>query len=776
MATFVAAAPVTLTVDLDHPAVITNAATALGGAIDGHEKGDAEKNLSSKSVKKMVQASLKPLAYRLRTELGVEAWHWNPVGTWSDEKNQCGYWASSTVLQKPIEASYGYRLPRRGDTLDEANNDSCSRLDDGNSNTFWKSNPYLTSHYTGESDKQHPQWVVLDFGKPVLINAARLHWREPYAKKFKIQYATGGDLYFGHNKAWHDFPHGKISDGRGGAPLLDLGAPRMVQYVRILMTEPRGQFRNLLHLGSGLKSNAMAPNVTNYGTDPLAEHTDPRDHMGYALQEVEIGFLKKGIFTDHVVHRPDQKQTMVTVSSTDPWHRASDLDEKTEQPGIDAVATSRLGNNQPILWSLPVFYDTPENATALVAYLKQRGYLMPHQRIELGEEPDGQHVDPKDFGELYCQVIQLGSAIESQKNKFGCDKSIHSHSKNLMTDPQMRNSMADPQFGGPSFVTIDCQPKDTTYRFDHRLWLRPFLKQLRHHHREKDFQFLTFEWYPFDEILLPAPELLRKQSGSLRRAMNLIWHGGVPKSMPLLITEYGYSVFSGEPEVKMEAALLNAEIASEFLLAGGTTAYLYGYEPNTLECGINNSWGNLMMLLEHGKSLIPLPTFYAAQIMTECVKEKTKLFPVKSSQRDLSAYAFHQQNSDRWTFLCINKSPTTSYQVTFGNQSAIEHVQNSLMWMQGKERGAQTRSVYEDTRGGEHRSDVALRLSSRIFNRFLEKISYSSKNYLWHADGPNGFPSKNEPPQHELISAGAPVVIDPWSLTILKSNRSDELF
>ncbi|MBX9577183.1 MAG: discoidin domain-containing protein [Chthoniobacterales bacterium] len=668
--------PVTLNI-VDHPTVITNAATALGGAIDGHEKGDAKKNLSSKSVKKMLQAGLKPLAYRLRTELGVEAWHWNPVGTWSDKKNNQGYWSSSIALLEPIEASYGYRLPRRGDTLDEANNDGYSRLDDGNANTFWKSNPYLTSYYTGESDEQHPQWVVLDFGKPVLINAARLHWREPFAKKFKIQYATGGDLYFGHNKAWHDFPHGKISDSRGGSPLLDLGVPRLAQYVRILMTE-----------GSG--------------TAPFGS-TDPRDHMGYALQEVEVGFLKEGIFQDHVIHRPDQKQTMVTVSSTDPWHRASDLDEKTEQPGIDAVATSRLGNNQPILWSLPVLYDTPENAAALVSYLKKRNYLKPHQRIELGEEPDGQHVDPKDFGELYSQVAEKIQNLQ----------------------PAICN--LQPVLGGLSFVTIDCQPKDTTYRFDHRRWLRPFLKQLRHHHREKDFQFLTFEWYPFDELLLPAPELLRSNVGSLRRAMNMMWSGGVPKSMPLLITEYGYSVFSGEPEVKMEAALLNAEIASEFLLARGTTAYLYGYEPNTLECGINNSWGNMMMLLECGEHLIPLPTFYGAQMVSECVKEKTKLFPVKSSQRDLAAYAFHQQNSDQWTFLCINKNPTKSYQLVLGNQFSVE------------------------------------------------KTSYSSKNYQWHADGPNGFPSKNEPPQHELISAGAPVVIEPWALTILKTKKPGRL-
>ena len=62
------AVPVTLKIDFDHPAMITNAATALGGAIDGHEKGSTQKILSPDSVKKMLQAGLKPLAYRLRTK------------------------------------------------------------------------------------------------------------------------------------------------------------------------------------------------------------------------------------------------------------------------------------------------------------------------------------------------------------------------------------------------------------------------------------------------------------------------------------------------------------------------------------------------------------------------------------------------------------------------------------------------------------------------------------------------------------------------------------
>jgi hypothetical protein len=665
------ARPVELTVDVHHPTVIHNAAASLGGAIDGQEKGSSQQMLSPKSVTRMMQAGLKPLAYRLRTELGVEAWHWNPIGRWSDAKNHQGYWSSSTTARAPIMQSYGYRLPRRGATFDEANNDGYSRLDDGDPSSFWKSNPYLTSHYTGEPDSDHPQWAIFDFGKPVSINAARLHWGEPYATRFRLQYATGGDLYFGHNQAWHDFPHGKIDHGCGGAPLLLLGRPRLVRYVRILMSSSSGT--------------------------ALPGSSDPRDRMGYMLREVECGFLKNGILQDAVIHRPDQQQTAVTVSSTDPWHRASDLDERTEQPGVDAVAKSGLSHGEPILWSLPILYDTPENAARLVDYLQLRRYLRPHQRIELGEEPDGQHVDPKDVGELYAQVT-------------------HKIASYRLT------------IGGPSFVTIDCQPRDTTYRCDHRPWLRRFLQQLRQHHQEENFQFLTFEWYPFDDLLLPAPALLLQQTGMLRRAISMIRHGGVPADMPLLITEYGYSVFSGEPEVKLEAALLNAEIVCDFLLLGGMAAYLYGYEPNSLESGINNSWGNLMMLLEHDDGLIPLPTFYGAQMVSGLVKQGATIFPVKSSQPELAAYAFWQQNSDRPALLVINKNREHGYKI-------------SCRWGHGKYPMA---GVYE-------------------------KISYSPSCYRWHPDGPNGSPSQNRPPDRErlLLQTNTLIEVAPWSLTII---------
>src|SRR5882762_9300972 len=83
---------------------------AFGAALDGHEKGEIDQMLSPKNVKEMLTAGLRPLSCRLRTELAVEAWHWNPQGTWNEPGRRQGYWTSrvSGKTGGPISLSYGY--------------------------------------------------------------------------------------------------------------------------------------------------------------------------------------------------------------------------------------------------------------------------------------------------------------------------------------------------------------------------------------------------------------------------------------------------------------------------------------------------------------------------------------------------------------------------------------------------------------------------------------------------------------------------------------------
>ena len=212
---------------------------------------------TDKNITEMLSAGLGPLTYRLRSELGGEVWHWNPRGTWSDPVHNCGYWTSDNSLGEPINVSYGYRLPRRGNTIDQANDDGYSRIADGDPNSFWKSNPYLDSHFTGESEDAHPQWVVIDFGAPKSVNAIRIHWGTPYAKRYRIEYWPGDDpmhLQPDDDDDWQPFANGKIDDAHGGSELVRLTErPRAVQFVRILMSRSshisarklRGQSRHV---------------------------------------------------------------------------------------------------------------------------------------------------------------------------------------------------------------------------------------------------------------------------------------------------------------------------------------------------------------------------------------------------------------------------------------------------------------------------------------------------------------------------------------------------
>src|SRR6266576_4232744 len=224
----------------DHPVNQCVPTKALGAGVDGHERDECARMFTDKNIAEMRSAGFGPLTYRLRTELAGEVWHWNPRGTWSNPVHQCGYWTSDDSIAEPINVSYGYRLPRRGNTIDQANDDGYSRITDGDPNSFWKSNPYLDSHFTGESEDAHPQWVVIDLGASKLVNAIRIHWGTPYATRYRIEYWPGDDpmhLHPDDDDDWQPFANGKIDDAHGGSELVRLTErPRVVQFVRIQMS------------------------------------------------------------------------------------------------------------------------------------------------------------------------------------------------------------------------------------------------------------------------------------------------------------------------------------------------------------------------------------------------------------------------------------------------------------------------------------------------------------------------------------------------------------
>jgi hypothetical protein len=700
------AQPATVEVALEEPLTRFSPAQAIGAGLDGHSAGETAKIYTRSDLQAMKTAGLGAVTYRLRTELGVEAWHIDPAGSWSEPHREEGYW---TTAGRPARGpaplvSWGYALPRRGDTVDQANDNGYSRLDDGSLQTFWKSNPYLDSHFTHEPNTRHPQWVLIDLGRERAIDALRIAWAAPYATRFQVQRYVGGPdavaLAPGH---WRDFPRG-VFGGRPGVHTLRLaGAPVRARFVRILMSA-----------GSH--------------TAPAGSH-DLRDRLGYAIREVYAGTLTfAGRFHDALDHRPDKGQSRIYVSSTDPWHRASDLNRGYEQPSFQTVLHSGLTGGHPLLVPVPMLYGTPANAVAELRYL--RALHVPLRGVELGEEPDGQLISPEDYGALYVQFA----------------RAIHRAFPGLA-------------LGGPGFAT---SLPDWAYWPDargDRSWTHRFVGYLRAHGATGLLDFFSFEWYPFDNVCAsPGPQLARA-SALLSGVLALQRREGIPRRLPVYVTEYGYSAYAGQDEVDMPGALLNADTVGTLLADGGQAAYLYGYEPNIpiRESGRCQTWGNLMLLLTNssGGAPLPLASFWETQMLTH-----------------------------DWT------SPGDGLDTLYATRSTAGA--NGNRAYAGAGNGAKARAGNELVRAyAVRRPDgrlallllnlsrsqpyrVAVRLSTsagpRLLAGPLQEWQLSSADYVWRPAEAAGAPSLDLPPLQSTHSSGrSRVLLPPYSITVLRS-------
>src|SRR5215472_2213886 len=161
--------------------------SALGSSIDVLSRRDIDKVYTPHILQESLSAGWGPITYRNNTELRMAAWHWTPNGTWSDPAHRSGYFTGSTDLQEPIRYILAYALFHRDFAT------TGDRPVQGPNLTYWKSNPYLTSRFTGESDTLHPQWVVVDFEAEKPVNAVRIVWENPYARKYRVEYWEGAD-------------------------------------------------------------------------------------------------------------------------------------------------------------------------------------------------------------------------------------------------------------------------------------------------------------------------------------------------------------------------------------------------------------------------------------------------------------------------------------------------------------------------------------------------------------------------------------------------------
>jgi hypothetical protein len=680
---------------------------SLATSMDIQSRESVKGIYTPETVKLCLSAGWGPISYRLHTPESIDYWHWNPKGSWSDEANQRGYFVGSSELGEPIRDSFGFSLPHRGCTHNGGTDHGYSRLTDGDPKTFWKSNPYLTKEFTKEDDAFHPQWIIVDLEKYFDVNAIRIDWCEPSATEYEVQYWVGADPMNWEEPAldstnqggeylpvssqamgnWVRFPKGAVHDGKGGSVTLKL-ADNLIstRWVRVVMTQ---------------SSSQPGP----HGND------DIRHRLGYAIYEVYVGRLEAdGKFADFVKRAPDgKKQTATYCSSTDPWHTAKNLSPHGDQTGWDLFYTSGITNNLPALITVPLIYSVPEDAAAMIAYLKKRGY--PISWVEMDEEADGQFYMPEDYAALY---IQFADAM-------------------LKVDPTLK-------LGGPVFQGINQDVSVWPDERGNKSWFGRFYDYLKSHNREKDLAFASFEIYPYEACTMKWDDLYRNREIT-RKTLQAFRDDGLPADIPLMNTE---SNLSGSLSMYMSdifSALWLADNVGSFFAEGGALYIHSPIEPSVIQHGCQGwaIWGNALLDREH--KFIGYTAFYHAgrMINNEWVTHGSgvhHLFGVDGGIEDsagnalVTSYAV-QRPDGQWALLLINKDRDKAHpiRVEFENGGEVGH-----------------------------------------FSGAVRMVTFGSEQYVWHGADASAHADPNRPPVESSIEASAQTVITlpKASVTVLR--------
>jgi NedA-like, galactose-binding domain len=614
----------TIRINAALPPILFDPDQALGTSVDILRHDVVEKIFTEPMVKQCLSAGWGPITYRQNTELSIAAWHWNPAGTWSDPANKRGYFTGSADLAAPIRHSYGYPLPHRGTTRNGGAEHGYSRITDGNPESYWKSNPYLASKFTGEPDSAHPQWGVIDLGAVSPITHLRIDWADPYARDYEVQYWIGENpMERPTSGVWATCPGGIIANSKGGVAILELSAsPLSVRYLRIWMTD---------------SSNTpdMRPNATH---DPK----DPRSAVGYAIREIYVGSLTPaGDFVDLVQHRPDQNQTATFCSSIDPWHSESDLDNRGDQTGFDLFFTSGITNQLPAMIPISLLYGMPDDAAAQMAYLKKRGYAISY--VEMGEEPDGQNMLPEDYAALYLQFVTAMHRV----------------------DPTLK-------LGGPVFEGVNEDIKVWPDAQGRTSWLGRFLDYLKARNRIADLAFMSFEHYPFPPCEIVWADLYREPE-LISHILDVWRQDGLPANVPMMNTESNVTYGNAQQMVDIFAALWLADSVGAFLTAGGAVYYHSPIQPEALSSGCRGfgTYGSYVADKDLNVKTFTAQYHASQMINIDWVKHRAgvhKLFPAVCDLKDaaghtlITAYAAVRPDGE-WSVLLVNKDESNSHEI-----------------------------------------------------------------------------------------------------------------
>ena len=691
-----ASAPSTAVVHVDaNPKHILNSFDpdlSLGSSVDVLSRSGIDQVYTPHIIQESLSAGWGPITYRNNTELRMAAWHWTENGTWSDAAHRSGYFTGSTELKDPTRYILAYALPHRGFST------SGDRPIQGPNLTYWKSNPYLTSKFTHEPDSLHPQWVVVDLRSPQPVNEVQIIWADPYAVTFQIEYWEGTnalDFDRGPNGSWKTFPNGAFQNAKGGASTLKIyNAAITTRYLRVLM-------------------NSSSNTCDEHGS------SDIRNCVGYAIREIHAGSVDaSGAFTDAAKDATGKNAPTYCSSSIDPWHSADDVNATGayQHTGFDLFFTSGITNNLPALIPVTMLYGTPDDAAAQIAYVEKRGYSL--AGIEMGEEPDGKHAMPEDYGALY---VQWADAIHK-------------------VDPKLK-------LGGPIFEGVNEDIRVWPDAQGRTSWMGRFVDYLKTHGHLQDLAFVSFEHYPFEPCDITWKSLYSEPQ--LMKHILQVWRDdGVPKDVPLMVTESHLAADLTGPMSTIFAGLWLADNIGAFFEGGGAAFYHSPIQPQGLQnsCLGVASWSNFVAPHEYDITGYTSLYYAAHMINREWTQHRSgthQMFPSSIDIKDsdgnalVTAYTVHRPDGN-WAVMLVNRDEANPHSVQV---------------------------MFENSANGRHES----------FSGPVEVVTFGSEQYVWINDGQNSHADPDHPPVGTVVEGDSKTIftLPKASITVLRGKVKD---
>jgi hypothetical protein len=223
-----------------------------------------------------------------------------------------------------------------------------------------------------------------------------------------------------------------------------------------------------------------------------------------------------------------------------------------------------------------------------------------------------------------------------------------------------------------------------------------------------------------------------------------VWReDGVPKEIPLIVTENHLAASLTGPMTTIFAALWLADNVGSFFEGGGSAFYHSPIQPQ----GVQNtclgwaSWSNFVSDENYTIKGYTSPYYAAHMINLEWVQHRSgvhHMFPSASDIKDgegnilVTSYAVHRPDGN-WSLMLVNRDENNSHTI---------------------------RVVFDDSRKRRNAS----------FTGPVTLVTFGSEQYVWINDGPNSHPDPDNPPAATTIAASSQTTftLPKASVTVLR--------